>query len=744
MKKLLFLLLIVSTVVFATQTSTLKELSNVAVSNWQALAFLSLIISAILVGMGYAVGIGFEMPRMKAWAGNELSQIFANAILIIAIIGTIGFLDTLMIAMVNESGVGGLNCNIGDNCLKKTANAYLNDYIDMAKSGAKSVLIDSMKHTSWAGNRVGIHCTTIYCGMVGANFALVPHYALDADRLTVVFEYYTGVLASMEGQKFFVNEIGFKGGPLLLAIGIVMRGFFFTRKTGGLLIAIAAGVMFFYPAMYVFDWMTLDLAITGDKGVGDIDQSCPKECRKSPPMAFYQDGKKTVTLSKTSQIYARFPTDTAGQEKARSIALGKTGSGSSKTPVKYQTDKQGKLVYSCQYVDPSVKGNDNKPLACPKSCLELPYPYESPTCANHTIEAACNVVPGGCKVIRIKELSANEKVDYNKCPAECKIIPPLASKCPNSCLGSRYDCRVTKRQDTTWRPSLHSKVDSDTTEGKAAIAYCDRAKNCPSGGYKSQASGSGLWGSIGGIGTGSGGGDGISGSAPGGSSLFGKITKLGKTGDAKSCVWIFPQYGSCTELCSGCPGECRIIDANKKPATGLPSKCNSLAACKTCPTTCKIPLSTITAAAKGAKKGECSSCPTVKRIYGAPTLPEDYVSGKCDLKTCPVDYRAKIPSSACETCMFTEESYMYDPPISRDCSGICKPKNKIPSKASGDYAKIGADGFVGREEIKGVSQLMIPAYLLPIFNITATLIFIKAFSRMIGGDIEIPGMSKVF
>jgi hypothetical protein len=39
---------------------------------------------------------------------------------------------------------------------------------------------------------------------------------------------------------------------------------------------------------------------------------------------------------------------------------------------------------------------------------------------------------------------------------------------------------------------------------------------------------------------------------------------------------------------------------------------------------------------------------------------------------------------------------------------------------------------------------MIPAYLLPLFNIVATLVFIKGLSGLIGGDIEIPGISKIF
>ena len=51
--------------------------------------------------------------------------------------------------------------------------------------------------------------------------------------------------------------------------------------------------------------------------------------------------------------------------------------------------------------------------------------------------------------------------------------------------------------------------------------------------------------------------------------------------------------------------------------------------------------------------------------------------------------------------------------------------------------------MVGREDIKSISKMMIPAYVLPLLNILVTLMFIKTFSQILGGDIEIPGVPKV-
>ena len=85
---------------------------------------------------------------------------------------------------------------------------------------------------------------------------------------------------------------------------------------------------------------------------------------------------------------------------------------------------------------------------------------------------------------------------------------------------------------------------------------------------------------------------------------------------------------------------------------------------------------------------------------------------------------------------------MYDPPINTECADICKTPDNAPVHQPGTH--IGADGLAGDVDIQDLSRLMVPAYVLPLFNIVATLVFIKGLSTWLGGDIEIPGISKVF
>ena len=95
-------------------------------------------------------------------------------------------------------------------------------------------------------------------------------------------------------------------------------------------------------------------------------------------------------------------------------------------------------------------------------------------------------------------------------------------------------------------------------------------------------------------------------------------------------------------------------------------------------------------------------------------------------------------------CLYSEESYAYSPPIDTQCADQCKPPDNAPTPDPNTYNKVGADGLYGVQEIQDLSRLMVPVYLLPLFNIVTTLVFIKGLSAFLGGDIEIPGLSRVF
>jgi len=691
-QKIILVMLLLSSVLAASDvgnvtTSFQDQIGDAAleaVSSWQAVAALAIIASVILVAIGYMIAVAFEMPTLQAWAGTELSQVIANAILIVIMLGTMTFLDILVMEMINGSEVGGLHCDIGEACLQEVVTSqygYLSDSITAAEEGAKNALANNMIAAAWVNRHAGISCITIYCAMASFNMGLAPQYTLDVDRYTIIYEYWVNILNSLHAQKFFVDQISFKVGPLILAAGIVARTFFFSRKLGGLLIAIAAGIMFFLPMMYVFDWMTLDMAIAGDKLVEDDVRGCPVECSVGAPLAYYTTaGGEAVPLMTINDIYSAFvpEDDESAILLARAEIAHATGSNGT---------ADGQTVYSCYYGE-----YEN----CISQCRDLPYPHGLSNCTQLDIQQACAALPVECKAVRIVPDAAEDE-EYLMCPEECKIVPPLKSDCDvDDCLESRFDCRVSDIGDLSYRPTVEGPEDK--------VEACEMAADCPA-------------------------------------SL-----------DAEdSCVYVIPQFGSCDELCNNCPAECRLKNAGLSELpeqcftdeydAGDPSTWILVETCVSCPSTCQVDVDYIDTL----DIGNCSTCPRAMRVLH-PTLPLEYYEDGCSPDSCPTDVynRAQLPMSSCEACLFSEEAYIYNPPVNTDCGSLCRPSDNVPAKTPGEYMEADEDGLIGMVEITGVSRYIVPAYILPLFNIVATLVFIKGFSAMLGGDIDIPGLRRIF
>jgi hypothetical protein len=672
-------------------------------SSWQVLAMLGIMISIIIVAIAYAIGRGFEMPEITAWASTELVQVIVNAIIIVSLMGIIVFIELLVIGIAISSNIPAPGCQGSPNstsCLQDITNFYLNDYTTTAQDGAKGVLKQNMDAAAMAGRRIGLYCLTIYCLQIGTTTTIAGHYILKSDMYAIVFEYYTNLLSSMEAQRFFVREICFKMGPVILAIGIVARTFFFTRKLGGLLMAIAIGVMFFFPGMYIFDWVTLDFALTGDKGIEDEGRECPDECGIVPPLAYYNGG----TLDNSVEVYGAFADTAAGKAIAAGIIDGSVSS-TAATTTNTSHKGSGEVITNCYYdpipPTPDYDDQDRRIYDCPPPCRELPYPI-APNCVNYTlgVQEKCAAIPIECKVRRIVE--DIDTVEYDLCPASCKVVPPLRSNCnTGDCLKSSFDCRVARITDLSWRPT--KSFNEDDANSIEKWARCNLAQDCPA-----------------------------------------NLTAT------ESCTYVVPVTGKCDTLCGGCPYECRIDSIASLAPGDLPATCKDPAtnllwlACVSCPEGCMVrnsQLEQLDDYADG--NNSCESCPLNNRLI-APDLPDSYKTGDCSLDECDSDYRGVVPRNACEMCLFTEESYAYSPPINTQCGDICRPSDNTPATDPSQFSKIGEAGLVGLPEIQSVSRLLIPAYVLPLFNIVATLVFIKGLSGFLGGDIEIPGLSKVF
>jgi len=110
-------------------------------------------------------------------------------------------------------------------------------------------------------------------------------------------------------------------------------------------------------------------------------------------------------------------------------------------------------------------------------------------------------------------------------------------------------------------------------------------------------------------------------------------------------------------------------------------------------------------------------------------------------KYCKVMEVKRTPCSACIQC---NNDCTRKPAVRTDCAGSCLAYEGEftlnPAVLVKDLSKVAADGD---PDLQAAGVLMVPAYILPLFNVILTLAFIRGFSKYLGGDYEIPGIEKV-
>ncbi|MEW6528492.1 MAG: hypothetical protein AB1391_01240 [Candidatus Micrarchaeota archaeon] len=414
--------------------------------DWQILSVLCALISLFIVAIAHMVAQPFNLPDLKAWANLEWGQVFVTVIIVGCTITALEFVDIIIMEQVNNSPASPVKCSASDFCLFNVSNTYLDGLIELTNSSMRNTFIESVKAGKASISRVMLSCTTFLyppCLWGYTGWANNAFLSLDVDRYTQEIEQYNSVLYSLTIQKFFVSNVNYNVGPALLLIGIVARSFFITRKAGGLLMATAIGIMFVFPMMYLWNMITLNVAVFGDDLFQGLNSDCPEACTYTPPVA-YKDGNALTY----GDFYVLIGMNDSLAEEFK------------KGTIESYND-----VYSCEFS--ALETNTTEGIYCPRLCRELPYPYVFQDCSDPRAELACTRLPIACKLIR--NITTCPPDELRNCSDECRVIPPLnggrdcetcfinaSNKTPNAIP---FSCRIALRtniadvNDTSGRPS---------------------------------------------------------------------------------------------------------------------------------------------------------------------------------------------------------------------------------------------------------------------------------------------------
>lgn len=666
------------------------------VKDYKLVAILAAVCVILLSGLAYFLGGALESEQLKSWGRMELAQALSTAVLVAAFLGVLLVMDTLMEEsaknIVSPCGPAGTwdyaNAKpivppgpailpAGSPRALQYSVCYLDSIYGKASSQAQSDLKDSLTFFRMAYSSMGMQGTNWYTLWFGIYSRGNAEMRLQAEMSGLQFDMVSKMMISLQAQRFLVGQVAAVLGPVFLIIGIVLRAFVFTRKAGGMLLALSVGLLVILPSAYLLAWSTLTIAVYGNQVIGSPDSGAVPgmpdtcaSCRLLVPVAFSKakqsdpysgiDAKAYIALQvvddKGNQIDY---TDEAGLEKYGASQKG--GAPSDLQSCYPKTDTPNALV----------KVADS--TACPEMCRDLPFPSSKQICS----EQACGNIPAACKVIRwISQTHFDgKKTPYceawnadgqfgcdAQCTPECKallpqITAPDAKTQPtvteNSCAACALcpaRCRIYDQ-----RTGLATNRNDPGCQQKCQSCYSDTTtfKNCAVG-LSMLSSGDGC----------------------NSASLCGPATSL------KEAI---------ASGASACPLECRIyFDSDPDPSKDKSKYKDPIytqycegqfkSACQTCPHNCEVnatlagavdaadqraslfkPASDACAAAPtydGSGKreqGECGYCPMACRfinpspmdVAADPFLPHANFNVSCMYERAPIGMSNQITRQQC-------------------------------------------------------------------------------------------------
>jgi hypothetical protein len=421
-------------------------------SDWKLTGLIGVAIVCSIIALAAMLGIAFNLPTIKAFANNELKQAVISALIIFSLLGLVTFFDAIARDAVEGADLP-IVCLPSEPCYITAAKNYLTTLQDTAKTYAEERLKESITISKHASKGWNLTLNKIYLLFAGMSTRFNAGDSINAERHGAMFSQVSRILTSLYVQKYFLDIVTYGVAPLFILLGVVLRTFFFTRRLGGLLLAIAIALFIIYPLTFVFAWYTLNVTVYGERTLAVADPNCPGECTSTYPVAFFTNDNGEIVQFPTTQSIMRAGItsnnwNTGGPDNNYDGIPG---------------DFHG--LTACRDLTSANLGSaPNACPDCPDYCRDVPFPSNMPGC-NITKCSACNP---GCKLARQRLTCNTDPACAGNCPDYCRTRVPLENKCFDdekggvipanlsvSCEGcGKYPhwCRFLKNESGTFIP----------------------------------------------------------------------------------------------------------------------------------------------------------------------------------------------------------------------------------------------------------------------------------------------------
>lgn len=234
---------------------------------WPAMIVLPAAIMVAVIALSWFYGSFAMDDKVKAWCKSEAGQLFYTVLIALAAMVVVAVLSNAVLSISQVTANTGPEGEawatyVNLRCTSTGLPAYdrpchirlAEDYLQILASAAQEQAAAVLRYNSVLAEASSISLT--FRGMPDPSgdlaFAPMAGLTIPLETLSFVFDLANKNIMAIRFQQFLLDLLHLAFFPLFLSLGLFLRTFFFTRRLGGLLIAMALSMYLVYPLMYVF------------------------------------------------------------------------------------------------------------------------------------------------------------------------------------------------------------------------------------------------------------------------------------------------------------------------------------------------------------------------------------------------------------------------------------------------------------------------------------------------------------
>lgn len=230
---------------------------------WTSIAFIGLMLATAFAVLVYMLGHFLSSERMVVFGKMEIAEVIYSAVLIIAVMGILATATEAagaLITAVYPGNAGPIICGPsydayfgGDSsfpCHMRVARIYLDTLYVEGKLFNFELLSIHMWYSLF--QNVGLSADFHEHASGSVQYSpLASAFSIPSSIYSYMFEIGMKSMVIIRFQQFFLNFINYSIYPVFVVLGLLLRTFPFSRRLGGLLMAIGISLFFIFPMFYV-------------------------------------------------------------------------------------------------------------------------------------------------------------------------------------------------------------------------------------------------------------------------------------------------------------------------------------------------------------------------------------------------------------------------------------------------------------------------------------------------------------